>query len=213
MNVVILGAPGSGKGTQARMLSEAFGLLHISTGDMLRKEIEEGTDLGMKAKGYVESGMLVPDDLIVDMVRRRISSDGRDFILDGFPRNVAQARELDKLLLDLGRALDLVLYIEVPEGEVIRRLGGRRVCPSCGENYHVEFKPPKVEGICDVCGASLRRREDDEEGAIRRRLSVYREQTSPLISFYMDRGMLTVVDGVGSPEEVHRRIVGLFSRG
>lgn len=208
LNLILLGAPGAGKGTQAEFLQVDFGLAHISTGDMLRAQVAQGTDLGREAKKYMAAGELVPDEVILGMIRVRISEqDAREgFLLDGFPRNVSQADALGATLEDARRRLTAVLLIEVPDQEVIRRLAGRRVCTKGGHIYHVEFDPPKHEGICDQDGSRLIQREDDREETIRRRLEVYARQTAPLIDYYEGQGLLRRFDGRRDPEEVHDHI-------
>jgi adenylate kinase len=207
-NLILLGPPGAGKGTQAERLQEDFGLAHISTGDMLRAQVAEGTDLGREAQKYMSAGELVPDDVILGMIRARIDEqDAREgFLLDGFPRNVSQADALAAALAEPGRRLTGVLLIDVPDEEVVRRLAGRRVCLKSGHVYHVEFDPPKREGICDQDGSRLIQREDDREETIRRRLEVYARQTAPLIDYYENAGLLRRFDGQRDPDEVHDHI-------
>jgi adenylate kinase len=209
LKLILLGPPGAGKGTQAERLRSDFSLAHISTGDMLRAEVAAGTDLGVRAKDYMDRGELVPDGLIIDMLTERIGQeDAREgFLLDGFPRNEAQADALAHALDEAGRSLTAVILIDVPDEEVIRRLAGRRVCvKNPGHIYHVEFDPPKHEGICDQDGARLIQRDDDKEETIRRRLEVYHAQTAPLIEYYDRRGLLRRFDGEPSIEEVGDRI-------
>jgi adenylate kinase len=209
LNLILLGAPGAGKGTQADRLHEDFGLPHIATGDMLRDEVARDTELGKQAKGYMEAGDLVPDDLIVAMITRRIEEpDARDgFLLDGFPRNAEQAKALDEAFAREQRRLTAALFIDVPDEEVVRRLSGRRVCVKNPSHiYHLEFDPPKLEGICDQDGARLVQRDDDRESTIRRRLEVYHGQTEPLLAHYEEAGLLRRFDGRRSPEEVHRHL-------
>jgi adenylate kinase len=207
-NLILLGPPGAGKGTQAERLQADFTLAHISTGDMLRAQVAQGTELGRKAQKYMSAGELVPDEVILGMIRERISEqDAREgFLLDGFPRNTAQADALDTTLADSGRRLTAALLIEVPDEEVVRRLAGRRVCLKGGHVYHVEFDPPKREGVCDQDGSRLIQREDDKEDTIRRRLEVYSQQTAPLISYYEEAGLLRRFDGQRDPNEVHDHI-------
>src|SRR5207237_676060 len=209
MNMILLGAPGAGKGTQADRLREDFGLPHIATGNMLRQEIANGSELGEQAKRFMDAGELVPDDVMVDMICRRIEDDdARDgFLLDGFPRNKEQSKALEEALDRLGRRLTAALLIEVPDEEVVRRLAGRRVCvKNPAHVYHVEFDPPKHEGVCDQDGSRLVQREDDREETIRRRLQIYHEQTEPLLAHYDDAGLLRRFDGRRSAEEVHAHI-------
>jgi adenylate kinase len=209
LNLILLGPPGAGKGTQADRLQSDFALAHISTGDMLRAQVADGTELGKQAQRYMQAGELVPDEVIVGMITERIGvDDARDgFLLDGFPRNEAQAQALGGALDGLQRRLTAVLLIEVPDREVVRRLGGRRVCvKNPAHIYHVEFDPPKHEGICDQDGSRLAQREDDQEKTIRRRLEVYHAQTAPLIGYYEREGLLRRFDGSRTPNEVHDHI-------
>ena len=209
LNLILLGPPGAGKGTQAERLREDFGVPHISTGDMLRAQVAAGTELGLEAKKYMDAGELVPDEVIVGMIVDRVSdSDAGDgFLLDGFPRNEAQAQALAQALGSLDRRLTAVLAIEVPDDEVVRRLAGRRVCvKNPGHIYHVNFDPPKHEGICDQDGSRLIQREDDREETIRKRLEVYHAQTAPLIDYYDRAGLLRRFDGRRSADEVHAHI-------
>jgi adenylate kinase len=209
LNLILLGPPGAGKGTQAERLREDFSLLHIATGDILRAEVADGSDLGNEAKRYMDAGELVPDEVIVGMIIRRVGGgDARDgFLLDGFPRNEKQAAALAAALEGLERRLTAALLIEVPDDEVVRRLAGRRVCVKNPSHiYHVEFDPPKHEGVCDQDGSRLIQRDDDKEETIRRRLEVYHSQTEPLIDHYDRAGLLRRFDGTRSPEEVHAHI-------
>lgn len=209
LNLILLGPPGAGKGTQAERLQADFGLAHISTGDILRAQVAEGTELGLQAQRYMKAGELVPDDVIVKMISARIGdADARDgFLLDGFPRNEVQADALADALAGLDRRLSAALLIEVPDDELVRRLAGRRVCVKNPSHiYHVEFDPPKHEGICDQDGSRLIQREDDQEGTIRRRLEVYHAQTAPLIDYYDRTGLLRRFDGTRGPNEVHDHI-------
>jgi len=206
--VVLLGAPGTGKGTQGARLHESEGIPHVSTGDLLREAVEQQSELGVKAKAYMDTGRLVPDELVLGMVRERISQAdcGEGFLLDGFPRTVGQAEALEGLLSERQEPLDCVVSLAVGEAEIVRRLSGRRVCPECGHLYHVEFSPPRKDGVCDECGAGLITREDDREETIRKRLEVYRRETAPLLDFYRQRGTLEEIDGGGLPEDVWARV-------
>jgi adenylate kinase len=208
LNLILLGPPGAGKGTQAERLVDDFDLPYYATGDILRAAVQEQTELGKKAKEYMDRGDLVPDEIIIDVVTDRIdSSEAEDgFLLDGFPRNLEQAHALDEELDRLGRELTAALHIEVSDDEVIRRLSGRRVCTKNGHLYHVEFDPPKNEGVCDQDGSKLIQRDDDHPDTVRHRLEVYREQTSPLADFYEERGLLRRFDGARPTPEVHDHI-------
>jgi len=208
--MILLGPPGAGKGTQAKMLLEKLTIPQISTGDILRAAVKEGTPMGLEAKSYMDSGGLVPDSVVIGIIRDRIQDDdcGKGYILDGFPRTIAQAEALDTMLSDLGSGIDAVVSLQADEEELVRRLTGRRTCRSCGFGFHVMFKPPKAEGVCDECGGELYQRDDDQETAIRERLSVYGEQTQPLIKYYSGKGTLKEVDGLGDIQEIQRRILG-----
>jgi adenylate kinase len=208
LNLILLGPPGAGKGTQAERLTDDFNLPYIATGNILREAVREGTELGREAKGYMDAGQLVPDDVITAVILEAIeSADARDgFILDGFPRTVAQADALAEGMREHDRELTAAILIEVPDEEVMRRLSGRRVSVKSGRVYHVEYDPPKHEGRCDVDGSRLVQRDDDKPETVRRRLEVYHAQTEPLISLYEDRGLLRRFDGMRSPTEVHDHI-------
>ena len=208
VNLVLLGPPGAGKGTQADRLRSDFSLPYYSTGIILREAVENETELGRKAKEYMDAGDLVPDELICDVIAERFDSGEADngFLLDGFPRTVGQAEMLDQLLDSRGRELTAVLLIEAPDDEVVRRLSGRRTCAKGQHVYHVEFDPPKHEGVCDQDGSRLIQRDDDKPETVRKRLSVYHEQTEPLVDWYQDKGLLRRFDGTRSPDEVHDRI-------
>jgi adenylate kinase len=204
LNLILLGPPGAGKGTQAERLQEDFPVAYVATGDMLRQAVKDGTDLGKKAKEYMDRGDLVPDDVIIGVILDRLGEPdtGDGFLLDGFPRTDKQAEALDEALKQVDRRLTAALLIDVPEDDIVRRLSGRRVCPN-GHTYHVEHHPPKKEGVCDVDGEPLSQREDDREDTIRKRLDVYRKQTSPLVEYYDDHDILHRFDGTRSPTEVH----------
>ena len=208
LDLILFGPPGAGKGTQAERLRGDFQLPFISTGEMLRTNVKEGTDLGRKAQEYMDAGDLVPDELIVAMVADRLQQDDAQdgFILDGFPRTIEQAEALERQLSDLGRRVTAALLIDVPDEEVIRRLAGRRVCVKSGHNYHVEFDPPKHDGVCDQDGSRLIQRDDDQDDVIRNRLRVYHEKTSPLIEYYDEQGLMRRIDGTRPPAEVHDHI-------
>jgi adenylate kinase len=197
--VAFLGPPGAGKGTQARDLAQEWRVPHLATGDMLREAVAAGTPLGREAKGYMDQGALVPDDVIIRMMGERLgkADAGRGFILDGFPRTIAQAEALAKLLKDLGQTLDTVIYFDVSEPELLRRLTGRRVCRACGHSYHMTSNPPKRAGVCDECGGELYQRDDDAETTVRKRLDVYQRQTAPLLDYYRQRSLLATVSGEG----------------
>jgi adenylate kinase len=207
--IIFLGAPGAGKGTQAAKAARELGVVHIATGDLFRQALEKETELGLKAKSYMEKGVLVPDQITIGMVLERISAPDlkAGAILDGFPRNLAQAQALDEALSQKGKAIDKVMYIKVPEEELLKRLGGRWICRQCQTPYHATNSPPKVEGRCDKCGGELYQRPDDTEESIRKRLEVYSVETAPLIDYYSQRGKLVEIDGGGSVDEVDRRIV------
>lgn len=210
MRIILLGPPGAGKGTQASMLVKEFGVPHISTGDIFRAAIKEGTELGLKAKSFMDQGQLVPDEVVIGIVRERLTQkDCQDgFILDGFPRTVPQADALQDALKNLGMVLNAVVNLEVSEEELVTRLSGRRVCKNCGATYHIKFSPAKNPGICDVCGGELYQRDDDKEETIRKRLEVYSNQTSPLIEYYQGTGLLKTIKGDGKEiEEIFKAVV------
>jgi adenylate kinase len=208
MRLVFLGPPGAGKGTQARELAREWGVAHLATGDMLRDALAAGTRLGLEAKRYMDRGALVPDDVIIGLMRERLGGPdaARGFIVDGFPRTIAQAEALAGLLKDAGQALDRVIYFEVSEPELLRRLTGRRICRRCQTVYHLVSMPPRTPGVCDRCGGELYQREDDGEAIVRSRLEVYRRQTEPLLAYYRQRGLLATVAGEGSVEAVRGAI-------
>lgn len=208
MNLILMGLPGAGKGTQAEKIVEKYSIPHISTGDMFRSAIKEGTELGKEAKTYMDEGRLVPDSVTIGIVKERLSKPDckNGFLLDGFPRTVPQAEALDSLLNDLNTNIDFVFHINVPEKVLIDRLTGRRICPECGATYHVEYNPPKVEGVCDKDGKELIQRDDDSEDTVKNRLGTYIEQTKPLLSFYEEKGSLKEIKGDQHIDEVFHQI-------
>jgi adenylate kinase len=212
LNLILLGPPGSGKGTQGERLQEDLELPYYATGNILRAAVREQTELGRKAKEYMDRGDLVPDEVIIGVIAERLGTHEAEdgFILDGFPRTVGQAEALSERMQALGRRLTAALLIAVPDEEVIRRLGGRRTCPN-GHVFHVEFDPPEREGVCDVCGEELVVRDDDKPDVIRHRLEQYREKTEPLVGYYDERGLLERVDGTGSPDDVYEQIRALLA--
>jgi len=214
MRLILLGPPGAGKGTQAKMLVEKYGVPQISTGDILRAAVAAGTPLGKEAKTYMDRGALVPDAVVIGIVRDRLGEPDcqRGYLLDGFPRTVAQAEALTRMLQEMGAPLPLVVSLDVAEEELVRRLAGRRTCQACGESFHVEFHPPRVAGRCDTCNGHLVQREDDREETVRRRLQVYREQTEPLIGYYQRQGLLKRVNGLGETGEVFARISEILEK-
>lgn len=197
MKIIMLGAPGAGKGTQAKQIAEQYNIPHISTGDIFRANIKNGTELGKKAKEYMDQGLLVPDELVVDLLVDRLEKDDcrKGFVLDGFPRTIPQAKALDAALAAKDMKIDFALDIEVPDEHIVDRMSGRRSCKECGAIFHVKYNPPKTEGACDICSGELILRDDDKEETVKKRLNVYHEQTSPLISHYKDAGSLHVIDG------------------
>jgi adenylate kinase len=208
IRIVLLGPPGSGKGTQASALEKRRGVPHIASGDLLRANVRDSTALGRKVKPYMDRGELVPDELILDMMADRLSQPDaqQGYVLDGFPRTVKQAEALEERLRALSQDLDAVVYLKVPEAEILRRLGGRRTCPHCNAVYHVDTMPPKREGICDKCGATLVQRDDEKPAVIRKRLEVYSAQTQPLLDYYQARGLLREIDGMIGVDNVIREI-------
>jgi adenylate kinase len=212
MNLILLGPPGAGKGTQAQMIVERYHIPQISTGDILRKALKEGTPLGKKAKAFMDQGQLVPDEVVIGIIDARLRAPDCNpgFILDGFPRTIAQAEALQPILTKMGESIDHVINIEVDTEELVRRLTGRRTCKNCGGMFHILFHPPKVEGICDRCGGTLYQREDDKEETIRIRLNEYQRQTAPLIQYYQLKNCLRSIQGVGGQEEIFERIVRLL---
>jgi adenylate kinase len=214
VRLVLVGPPGAGKGTQAQFIASHFAVPKISTGDIFRANVSEGTDLGLEAKKYMDAGDLVPDEVTIGMVEDRLSQDdaSEGFLLDGFPRTVHQAEVLDEMLAQQDAALDVVLELVVDDDEVVRRLSGRRTCRRCGHVWHLDFDPPTAEGRCDRCGGELFQRDDDSEDTIRHRLEVYVDQTSPLIGYYGDRGILAGVDATGPVEDVTERAINALRR-
>lgn len=207
MRIVLFGPPGSGKGTQASLLKERYGAAHISTGDALRDALANKTEVGLKAKSYMEKGELVPDDVVIAIAKDKLASTGeKGFILDGFPRTIAQAQALDAALEELAKPLEAVVNLQVGDDELVRRLSGRRVCPGCGEPYHVDSKPPAADGTCDKCAGALMHREDDKPAAVVNRLKVYQEQTSPVLGYYESKGILRNVEAAGSIDQILDRI-------
>lgn len=208
MRIVLLGMPGAGKGTQAARLREALGVPHVSTGDILRDAVREGSALGRKVKSTLEAGELVSDELMGELIGERLARPDATagFILDGFPRTGEQVSMLDRILGELGIGLDAVLLLAAPAGEIVRRLSGRRVCPSCSAVFHIESNPPASAGVCDRCGSALVQREDDTEQVVQSRLEVFARQTAPVVETYRERGVLREVDAVGDPDEVFARL-------
>lgn len=214
MNLLIMGPPGAGKGTQAERLTKELNITHISTGDMFREAIKKGTEMGKKAKEYMDRGELVPDEVVVGMVKDRLLQTDclKGFLLDGFPRTVAQAKALDDTLPELNMTLDAVINIDVPREILIKRLTGRRVCKECGSTYHILFNKPQKEGKCDVCGGELYQRSDDNEEAVSNRLDVYEKQTQPLIEYYKEKGVLKNVNGDQEIQKVLHEILSVLGR-
>jgi adenylate kinase len=209
MNVIIMGPPGSGKGTQGGLIAEKYHIPQISTGDILREAISNGSALGLEANSYMVRGELVPDEVVIEIIEERVMGWNcrRGFLLDGFPRTVAQANALERMLGKRGLAIDHVIDIELETKELMRRLRGRRTCSRCAAMFHLVFKPPKKEGICDICGGSLYQRDDDKEETIRSRLEVYSHQTGPVIQFYASQGLVRFINGVGNIDDIFHRIV------
>ena len=208
LNLILLGPPGAGKGTQAERIREDYDLAYIATGDMLRQAVSDGTELGERAKAFMDAGELVPDEVIIGVIIERVQGDdARDgFLLDGFPRTIGQADALAAALDGLGRRLTGVLLVDAPDEEIVRRISGRRVSAASGRVYHVEFDPPATDGICDVDGSALIQRDDDRPDTVRKRLRVYHEQTSPLVAYYEEQGLLHRIDGMAPPAEVHDHV-------
>ena len=212
MKIIMLGAPGAGKGTQAKKIAARYGIPHISTGDIFRANIKNGTELGKKAKTYMDQGLLVPDELVVDLVVDRVNQEDceKGYVLDGFPRTIPQAEALDKALAAQGQKMDYAIDVDVPDENIIRRMGGRRACVGCGATYHLVYAAPKQEGICDTCGGELILRDDDKPETVEKRLGVYHEQTQPLIDYYTAAGILKTVDGTADMEDVFAAIVSIL---
>ena len=213
MKIIMLGAPGAGKGTQAKMIAEQYGIPHISTGDIFRANIKNGTELGMEAKKYMDQGLLVPDELTVKILLDRVAEEDcrNGYVLDGFPRTIPQAEVLDKALAQIGDHIDFAIDVDVPDENIVKRMGGRRACVGCGATYHIEHIPPKKEGICDTCGMELILRDDDKPETVLSRLNVYHTQTQPLIEFYQKKGILHTVDGAVDMKDVFEAIVKILS--
>ena len=211
MKIIMLGAPGAGKGTQAKMLSERYGIPHISTGDIFRMNIKNNTELGQKAKGYMDAGQLVPDELVVDLVVDRIKAKNcmKGFILDGFPRTIPQAEALDYALNNQNEKIDYAINVDVPDENIIKRMSGRRACVGCGATYHLVYNPTKTEGVCDVCGEKLILRDDDKPETVLKRLNVYYEQTKPLTDYYQAKDILVKIDGTKGIEEIFEAITNV----
>ncbi len=212
MKIIMLGAPGAGKGTQAKKIAAKYEIPHISTGDIFRANIKNGTELGKKAKSFMDQGLLVPDELTVDLVMDRIQKEDckNGYILDGFPRTIPQAEALDQALKALGDKLDYAIEVDVPDENIVKRMAGRRACVHCGATYHIVHAPTKVENICDVCGGDLILRDDDKPETVTKRLTVYHNQTKPLIDYYKEEGILATVDGTADLEDVFKAVVAIL---
>ena len=208
MKIIMLGAPGAGKGTQAKKIAAKYGIPHISTGDIFRANIKNGTELGKKAKTYMDQGLLVPDELVVDLVVDRVNQDDctTGYVLDGFPRTIPQAEALTEALEKMGQKVDFAIDVNVPDENIVKRMGGRRACVTCGATYHMVYAPTKKEGICDTCGGELILRDDDKPETVQKRLNVYHDQTQPLIDYYTSQGILRTVDGTVDIDDVFRAI-------
>ena len=207
MDIILLGPPGSGKGTQAKMIADKYKVKHVSTGDILRENVRNGTPLGVEAKKYMDAGKLVPDSLLISIIKDRLAKPDvkGGWMLDGYPRTIPQAEALDAILPSLGQKIDVVLNIDVPDEELVKRVTGRRMC-KCGTTYHVQFNPPKVAGKCDACGADLYQRQDDTEATVKQRLQAYHTQTQPLIDFYAKRGIVANINGAGDIKEIFNNV-------
>ncbi|WP_017174840.1 adenylate kinase [Staphylococcus hominis] len=214
MNIILMGLPGAGKGTQASEIVKKFPIPHISTGDMFRKAIKDETDLGKEAKSYMDRGELVPDEVTVGIVKERISEDDakKGFLLDGFPRTIEQAEALNNIMSELGRNIDAVINIEVPEEELMNRLTGRRICEKCGTTYHLVFNPPKVDGVCDIDGGKLYQRKDDNPETVSNRLSVNVKQSKPILEYYDEKGVLKNIDGAKDIDEVTKDVIDILDQ-
>lgn len=212
MKIIMLGAPGAGKGTQAKMIAEKYGIPHVSTGDIFRANIKNRTELGMEAKKYMDQGLLVPDELTVKILLDRVAQEdcANGYVLDGFPRTIPQAEVLDKALTELGDAIDYAIDVDVPDENIVNRMSGRRACLACGATYHIAHIPPKTEGVCDKCGQELVLRDDDKPETVLKRLKVYHDQTQPLIDFYTNKGVLKTVDGTVDMKDVFAAIVEIL---
>ena len=212
MNLILLGPPGAGKGTQAKRLMEKYGIPQISTGDILRAAVKDGTEMGKKAKEYMDAGKLVPDEVVIGIIDDRLKEADckKGYMLDGFPRTVPQAEALDKVLAGMGSKIDHVVSIEVPEKELIGRLTGRRTCKDCGAGFHQMFDPPKVEGVCDKCGGELYQRDDDNVATVTNRLKVYNDQTQPLIDYYQNKSLIRPINGMGGIGDIFERITAVL---
>ena len=214
MKIIMLGAPGAGKGTQAKKIAEKYSIPHISTGDIFRANIKNNTELGQKAKTYMDKGELVPDELVVDLIMDRFKEAdcANGYVLDGFPRTIPQAEVLDKALTELGDKIDYAINVDVPDENIIKRMSGRRACVTCGATYHIVHIPPKKEGVCDTCGSELILRDDDKPETVKNRLDVYHKQTQPLIDFYTEKGVLRSVDGTVDMKDVFAAIVAILEK-
>ena len=212
MKIIMLGAPGAGKGTQAKRIAEKYSIPHISTGDIFRANIKNGTELGNKAKTYMDQGLLVPDELVVDLVVDRVNQEdcANGYVLDGFPRTIPQAEALDNALQALNQSMDYAINVEVPDENIVRRMSGRRACVDCGATYHIEYAPTKMENVCDNCQGGLILREDDKPETVQKRLNVYHEQTQPLIDYYTNKNILVEVDGTVDINDVFQAIVSIL---
>lgn len=212
MRIIMLGAPGAGKGTQAKKITARYSIPHISTGDIFRANIKNGTELGKKAKTYMDQGLLVPDELVVDLVVDRVNQEdcANGYVLDGFPRTIPQAEALDKALTEMGQSIDYAINVEVPDENIVQRMSGRRACVNCGATYHIVYAPTKKENVCDTCEGELILRDDDKPETVQKRLNVYHEQTQPLIDYYTEKDKLVEVDGTIDIEEVFDAIVKIL---